>query len=237
MKIEKAIYERYVRGYAPGETIFEEGKSGDLMYVIVEGEVEIRKRTSRTATKTLAVFHAGDIFGEMALIEKKPRSATAITTRQSKLLAMNDNLLEAMIESNPDFARKMIRMLAERLRKSNAIIQTITTNNRQEQVLSGLHRFAREQGQAIARSRLNPSAWWNVAVIHAQSVHFRVDLLYPRWTLEVLGDKPEMAVAHHCVRVADLRTPIGRISVTKGLASPDFGIVVLQLGTEDSAGG
>jgi len=156
MKIEKAIYERYVRGYTPGETIFDEGKSGDLMYVIVEGEVEIRKRTSRTATKTLAVFHAGDIFGEMALIEKKPRSATAIATRQSKLLAMNDKLLEAMIDGNPDFARKLIRMLAERLRKSNAIIQTITANNRQEQVLSGLHRFAREQGQTTFKGpRIN----------------------------------------------------------------------------------
>jgi CRP/FNR family cyclic AMP-dependent transcriptional regulator len=156
MKIDKAIYARYVRAYTPGETIFEEGKSGDMMYVIVEGEVEIRKRTSRTATKTLALFHAGDIFGEMALIEKKPRSATAIAIQPSKLLAMNDKLLEAMIDGNPDFARKMIRMLAERLRKSNAIIQTITANNRQEQIMSELHRFAREQGQTTFKGlRIN----------------------------------------------------------------------------------
>jgi CRP/FNR family cyclic AMP-dependent transcriptional regulator len=147
MKIEKKLYEKYARGYAPGETIFEEGKSGDVMYVIVAGEVEIRKRTSRTATKTLAVFHSGDIFGEMALIEKKPRSATAIAIQQSQLLAVNDRLLDAMIENNPDFAKKLIRMLAERLRKSNAIIQTMTVNNRQDQVLTGLHRFAQEHGQ------------------------------------------------------------------------------------------
>jgi CRP/FNR family cyclic AMP-dependent transcriptional regulator len=183
MKIEKAIYDRYVRDYEPEEIIFEEGKSGDVMYVIVAGEVEIRKRTSRGATTTLAVFHRGDIFGEMALIEKKPRSATAISTRQSKLLAMNDKLLEAMIDGNPDFARKLIRMLAERLRKSNAIIQTITSNNRQEQVLSGLHRFAREQGQATFKG---PRVNLDEFVAWAQS-HLGIKGQEVRSTLEGLG--------------------------------------------------
>lgn len=183
MKIEKHIYDKYVGGYEPGETIFDEGKSGDMMYVIVEGEVEIRKRTSRTATKTLAVFHSGDIFGEMALIEKKPRSATAIATRQSKLLALNDKLLDAMIENNPDFAKKLIRMLAERLRKSNAIIQTMSVNNRQEQVLTGLHRFAREQGQSTFKG---PRVKVEEFVSYAQS-HLGIKGNEVRATLESLS--------------------------------------------------
>ena len=146
MRVERNVYEKYLKSYIPGTVIFEEGDPGNEMYVIIQGEVEIRKRTSATTSKTLIVFHKGDIFGEMAIIEKKPRSASAIVTQHTKILVMNEYLLESTIETNPDFAKKMIRILSERLRRANSIIQSITVTDQQNQIMYGLFQYAKENG-------------------------------------------------------------------------------------------
>jgi CRP/FNR family cyclic AMP-dependent transcriptional regulator len=148
MKITKNLFQQYVKTFEPGQVIFKEGETGEVMFVIIQGEVEIRKRTAGTTSKTLITFHEGDIFGEMALIEKKPRSATAIATKASRMLVMNEGLLDKMLENNPDFAKKMIRILSERIRKANLIIQNIAGTNRQNQVFTGLQEFARAKGMS-----------------------------------------------------------------------------------------
>jgi CRP/FNR family cyclic AMP-dependent transcriptional regulator len=146
MKITKNIYENHSRTVEPGQVIFKEGERGSELYIIIEGEVEIRKRTSSSTAKTLITFHKGDIFGEMALVEGKPRSATAIAVKPCRMLVINESLLDSMLENNPDFAKKMIRILAERLRKANALIQDLTYTNRQNQVMTGLKQYAQERG-------------------------------------------------------------------------------------------
>jgi CRP/FNR family cyclic AMP-dependent transcriptional regulator len=146
MKITKNIYQNYSKTFEPGQVIFKEGEQGSELFIIIEGEVEIRKRTSSSTTKTLITFQKGDIFGEMALVEGKPRSATAIAVKPCRMLVINENLLDSMLENNPDFAKKMIRILSERLRKANALIQELTYTNRQNQVMSGLKQYAQERG-------------------------------------------------------------------------------------------
>ena len=146
MKITKNIYQKYVKTFEPGEVLFREGEHGDGMFIIIQGEVEIRKRTSAKTARTLITFHEGDIFGEMALIEKKPRSATAIAVTPCRTLVMNEALLDSMIENNPDFAKKMIRILSERIRKANLMIQNIVSTNRKNQIFSGLKAFAEVKG-------------------------------------------------------------------------------------------
>jgi CRP/FNR family cyclic AMP-dependent transcriptional regulator len=146
MKITKNIYQKYVKTFEPGEVLFKEGEQGDVMFIIIQGEVEIRKQTSAQTSKTLITFQEGDIFGEMALVEKKPRSATAIAVTPCRTLVMNEALLDNMIENNPDFAKKMIRILSERIRKANLIIQNIVSTNRQNQIFNGLKSFAQEKG-------------------------------------------------------------------------------------------
>lgn len=167
MRINQSIFENHVKSYKPEMVIFKEGDHGEEMYVIIEGEVEIRKRTSSASTKTLIVFHTGDIFGEMALVEKKPRSASAVTIKPSRLLVMNEALLESMIKKNPDFAMKMIRILSERLRKANSLIQSIMCTNQQSQVLSGLKSYAREYGTSTFKGlRVNITSFLEWARDH-----------------------------------------------------------------------
>ena len=163
MKITKNIYQKYVKTFEPGEVLFQEGAHGDEMFIIIQGEVEIRKRTSAKTARTLITFHEGDIFGEMALIEKKPRSATAIAMTPCRTLVMNEALLDSMIENNPDFAKKMIRILSERIRKANLIIQNIISTNRKNQIFNGLKTFAAEKGISTFkghRVKLNDFTDW-----------------------------------------------------------------------------
>ncbi len=156
MKLEKSTYSQYVKTFPPNSTVFKEGEEGREMFVIVDGEVEIRKSTSSESAKTLIELKKGDIFGEMSLIEQKPRSATAVTTRATQLLCITDDLFDSVLQKNPDFSRKIIRMLSERLRRANMIIKNIISTNKHNQLLAGLYEFADEQGTATFKGwRLN----------------------------------------------------------------------------------
>ena len=146
MKIDKSTFEKHLRFCAAGDVIFRENEKGNEMFVIVEGQVEIRKSTGPSSSKTLTVLHKGDMFGEMAIIEKMPRSATAVAVEPTRLLVLNEMLYEATITSNPDFARKMNKVLSERIRRANAIIQNLMSTNRQNQLWTGLVQYAKEHG-------------------------------------------------------------------------------------------
>lgn len=162
MTIRKDIYEKHVIDVAAGRIIFSEGEEGTSMYVVIEGEVEISKRTSMDTSKTLITLSKGDIFGEMALIDQKARSATAIAAKACRLLVMDEGLFVTMIEKNPDFAKKMIKILTERIRKSNAIIQQLAGMNRESIILSGLAeirgraRNQQHQGEKGSKGQVRP---------------------------------------------------------------------------------
>jgi CRP-like cAMP-binding protein len=143
--------QKSVKSYPAGAVIFGEGASGDLMYVILEGEVEILKDAQAGSAKVLSTLGKGEFFGEMALIDDGPRSAAAVAKVDSKLLGMNETVLDAYILTNPEFAAKMIRNLAKRLRGANKLIEQALAGNTVKVVLEGLAEFARERGTATVR--------------------------------------------------------------------------------------
>ena len=71
--------------YAPGDKIFEEDAPGDKMYVVIEGEVALSVRNTEIST-----IKTGEMFGEMALIDTNPRSATATAVTKCKLAAVDE---------------------------------------------------------------------------------------------------------------------------------------------------
>jgi CRP-like cAMP-binding protein len=146
MRLHRNEYEKHVKLYAPGAVIFQEGDRGEELYIIIEGEVEIRKSTYLSSSKILMSLHTGDIFGEMAIIEKKARSASAIAVKPTKLLIMNDALFERMVEKNSDFAKKMIRILSGRIRRANSILQNVMVTNKENQIIGGLMQYAHDYG-------------------------------------------------------------------------------------------
>ena len=99
--------------FEPGEIIFSEGDRGEQMYVIRKGEVEIER--DGTIVETL---YAGDIFGEMALIDGSPRAASARAKTACELAPITEKAFVFMVHETPFFALTVMRTLAERLRRS-----------------------------------------------------------------------------------------------------------------------
>ena len=101
-----------VRAYAAGSVIFTEGEIGDLMFVVLEGEVEVRNRQ-----RILRTLVPGGVFGEMAIIEHQPRSADAIALTDCRVAAVNQKRFLTLVSNTPFFAIQMLQILSERLRE------------------------------------------------------------------------------------------------------------------------
>jgi CRP/FNR family transcriptional regulator len=102
------------RSYKDDSMIFCENEPGNELYIIQQGKVKITKIMNNNEV-LLAVLNAGDIFGEMALLENKPRSASAITFGDVQLLAINKANFETMVQAQPQLATKLIVLLSERV--------------------------------------------------------------------------------------------------------------------------
>lgn len=129
--------------YPQHSVIFSEGERGRTMYVILDGEVEIRKKTGKSSYKILVNLKAGDFFGEMAIIENKPRTATAVAKVASTLIMLDTDAFYTMVEKSSDFAVKMIKTLSSRLRKADHLIEYILGSNDEKQVVSGIAAYVK----------------------------------------------------------------------------------------------
>lgn len=106
--------EGLARRYQDNVMLFCENEPGDELYIIQKGKVKITKIMNNNEV-LLAVLNPGDIFGEMALLEDKPRSASAITFGEVQVLAINKANFESMVKVQPQLATKLIVLLSERV--------------------------------------------------------------------------------------------------------------------------
>lgn len=109
------------RVYANGETICKEGDKGDVMYVVQSGKVKITKRAP-SGELTLATLQGGDMFGEMALFDKLPRSATATAVGEARVLSIDRKKLFLSISHDPTLVFKMLETMSSRIRKLDDIL-------------------------------------------------------------------------------------------------------------------
>ena len=102
------------RQYPKDTMIFSEAQSGSDMFIIQRGEVSITKVVNGNEV-TLAVLKKGDMFGEMALIENKPRSANALAHSDCTLMVINRSNFNQMVATQPQLVAKLTTTLADRL--------------------------------------------------------------------------------------------------------------------------
>jgi CRP/FNR family transcriptional regulator, cyclic AMP receptor protein len=102
------------RSYKAGEIIFREGESGNELYIVQSGRVRIE-----LGNRVLETLDANSIFGEMALIDAAPRSATAIAATDATVAPIPEKQFLFLVGEVPFFALKVMRVLARRLRTSN----------------------------------------------------------------------------------------------------------------------
>ncbi len=122
MAPEPSASDIYGRDFPAGAVIFEEDDPGSRMYVIQSGEVRIEKRTGGR-TVTLAVLGPGEFFGEMALLERQPRSATASVSKPSRILELDETAFGDLVRNRGEVAHRILRRLSARLREANRQIR------------------------------------------------------------------------------------------------------------------
>lgn len=110
----QAKKEGFYSVFNDGQIIFLEHEPGAEMYIIQEGKVKITKLVNNNEV-LLAVLKKGDIFGEMSLLDNKPRSASAIAFGQTKLMAVNKANFEPTVKNHPEIATRIIELLSERI--------------------------------------------------------------------------------------------------------------------------
>ena len=102
------------RFFKAGTTIFREGEEAHELFVIKSGEVRIQ-----IGNRTVSELTADHIFGEMALIDSQPRSASAIAVTDVELVPVSEKQFLFLVGQTPYFALKVMRVLAQRLRVTN----------------------------------------------------------------------------------------------------------------------
>ncbi len=105
--------------FGPGQVIFQEGEEGDGLYVVKDGMVQISANVSKNERRVLSRVGPGDIFGEMAIIDKAPRSATAIAEVNTTVYFIPSTEFLRMLEQVPKVALSLLRDVSRRLREFN----------------------------------------------------------------------------------------------------------------------
>ena len=114
---ETAVLPRSLQRYGKSEIIFEQGSTGSEMYLIHRGRVLLSVRQDETQQIALAVLNPGDFFGEMALVDDSPRSATASAAEDdTELIVMDRARFLFMVRQQPEFALSLMHTLCRRLR-------------------------------------------------------------------------------------------------------------------------
>jgi len=128
-----------------GEVLFTEGESGEVMYVIRTGTVKV-SITSHGTERVLARLGAGEIVGEMALLNSSPRTATATVEEDAELVAVDAYTFEDMIIGNTEIALRLIRKLARRLDAADSMISLLMHRDPSARFSLGVNRAARLYG-------------------------------------------------------------------------------------------
>jgi CRP-like cAMP-binding protein len=97
-----------------GKMIFEQGQPGKQMYLVQSGSVELR-----VEGRVLETVGEGGVLGEMALVDREPRSATAVATADSLLVEIDEERFRLLVQRVPGFALEVMRVMAQRIRRAN----------------------------------------------------------------------------------------------------------------------
>src|ERR1051325_8369435 len=115
---------------APNSTVlFNHGETGDAMYLIENGRVRIHVLDSTGHDVTLAELAGGDFFGEMALLDGKPRSADATVIEDARLAILSRNDFLSFVRRNPDGALQMLSAITDRLRRTDELLRQRVSRN------------------------------------------------------------------------------------------------------------
>ena len=114
--------------YRNGEAIVRQGESGDCMYVIQAGQVEVLQEREGKEIR-LSVLDEGDVFGEMALFEREARSATVRALGDARVLTVDKKTFLRRVHEDPSFAFRILQKMSHRIRELDAELVRVKTDS------------------------------------------------------------------------------------------------------------
>ncbi|MFO8056965.1 MAG: cyclic nucleotide-binding domain-containing protein [bacterium] len=127
------------------ELIFSQGDRSRVMYIVREGKIRIHRRAGGRE-KTLSYLGPGDFFGEMAMLNNRPRSASATAVTGARLLAFDKPAFENMVKNNFGVAFRIIRTLTQRLQEADTLIENLLYIDPESKVINTLIQTAYDEG-------------------------------------------------------------------------------------------
>ncbi len=145
---DQVFIRKHEKAYPEGNIIFTEGDKSHEMYFILNGEVKVTKKV-HDVIETLATLKSGDFFGEMSTFANRPRKATVFASKDTKLVAVQLDSFQAMIENCPDFGLKVVKTICGRLEKANEQIESLMFKNQIDKVISILYNDSTDGGKRM----------------------------------------------------------------------------------------
>ena len=115
--------------YQPGEVIFHKGDTGDCMFVIQDGQVEVLAEFEGQEVR-LAVCEAGEVIGEMAIFEHQAHSATVRALGKARVLTIDEKTFLRYVHQDPSLAYQLLKMMSNRVRRLDTEIAQLKVNQR-----------------------------------------------------------------------------------------------------------
>lgn len=154
MLLDDHFLQKFGVEYSPGDIIFCEYEPGIEFYFIHSGSIKLVKLINNRE-KTIDVLQQGEIFGEMAILEAEPRSATAIAAERTKLLKFHRDNFDALLEGNPQLAYKLLILFSRRIYDAKRRLMILLMNEPELKVMDVLCMLAEHNPSLDLHSQIS----------------------------------------------------------------------------------
>ncbi len=151
--IDELLAHASVARYAEGEQIFAKGDPGNSMFAVLKGRVTISTPSPDGRQVVLTVMRDGDVFGEIALLDGKERTADVTAAADCELLVVTRRSLLSLLERRPDLCIDFLHVLCERLRRTNEQVEDLAFLDLEARIAKALLRLADENGAEATGAR------------------------------------------------------------------------------------
>ena len=136
-----------VKRWHGGAIIVGQNEPGDALYILVQGRAKVVLFGESGREMTLATLKVGDFFGEMSLFDGKSRSANVVAVDDAVMLVLERDAFVAHLAGSPETALRMLRMMADKLRRANEIINNLALHDVASRLTRTLVTLGRETGE------------------------------------------------------------------------------------------
>ena len=147
------ISQMQTESFPRGTTIFDEGEPGDTLFIIIEGKVKLARHAPDGRENLLSVMGPSDMFGELSIFDPGPRTSSAVCVTEVKAATMDSEMLRTWINDHPEISQQLLRVLARRLRRTNAsladLIFTDVPGRVAKTLLQLANRFGIQEGLSL----------------------------------------------------------------------------------------